>query len=112
MVSPYLDKAAVAAQDSPNLITVAVLFMTLLVAWQLFNFAWGIVMWWIRLVFWTLVSVAMVVLAGFVWQRGPEGALDDVVRWVSYLGDVGWEYAQVWWGYYMEYKEREKGSWK
>ena len=96
---PYLDAAAVRAQDSPGLISVGVLLLFILIALQILNVMRRIMMWWIRLVWWTSIGAVLVLFASVVYQRGPERTVEDAVGAARHLSDVWWREYRRWEGY-------------
>lgn len=99
LVMPYLDAAAVRAQDSPGLISVGVLVLFILIALQILNLVRRIMMWWIRVLWWLSLSAVLVLSASIVYQRGPERTVEDVVGAVRHLSDVWWREYRRWEGY-------------
>jgi Nuclear pore assembly and biogenesis len=96
---PYLNAAAIKAQDSPGIISVGVLLLFILIVLQILNMLRRIMMWWIRLLWWVSVGAVLVLFAGIVYQRGPEKTVEDVLRGVGHLSDVWWREYRRWEGY-------------
>lgn len=104
---PFLNAAAVKAQDSPGIISVGVLLLLILIALQILNVMRRIMMWWIRLVWWLTIGAVLVLFASVVYQRGPERTVEDVLSAARHLSDVWWREYRRWEGYQ---KGQQRGS--
>jgi hypothetical protein len=108
---PYLNQAAVLAQDSPGILSVGVLLLFVLIALQVLNMIRRIMMWWIRLVWWVTISSVIILLAAAVCERGPEKAVTDVIGWGKQLSEVWWQEYRKWDGYQKTHHTSIKGTW-
>jgi hypothetical protein len=107
-VGPYLDKAAVLAQDSPGLVMVGVLLLLLLVVMQLLNFVRRLVMFWVRLVARLLFWAAIGLLVAVVCQRGVGRSVEDVLGWARELSEVWWREYRRWEGYQNQQQQQQQ----
>ncbi|EOD47094.1 hypothetical protein GTA08_BOTSDO05432 [Neofusicoccum parvum] len=84
---------------NPDLASITLLVVVLLVSLKILNILYRAVMFWItlafRLVFWGTV----VVVGLFVWSRGVEGAVQDFLTWGRY-------WAGVWQSEYDRFQEQ------
>jgi ABC-type multidrug transport system fused ATPase/permease subunit len=99
IIMPYVNAAAVKAQDSPGIISVGVLLLFVLIALQILNVLRRIMMWWIRLLWWATIGAVLVLFASIVYQRGPEKTVEDAVRAARHLSEVWWREYRRWEGY-------------
>jgi hypothetical protein len=107
IILPYLNKAAILAQDSPGIITVGVLLLFLLISMQILNFLRRVLMFWIRLMTTVLFYGGLVLLGAAIWQRGVGRTADDMVAWGRELSEVWWREYRRWEGYQ---KQAQRGS--
>jgi hypothetical protein len=119
VILPYLNRAAVLAQDSPAILTVGVLLLLLLIAMQVLNFIRRVMMFWfrlcVRLAFWAVV----VLVISAVWQRGLQRTMEDLVGWGIELRDVWQKEYKRWDGYQNHHRSQApmgrtqaKASWR
>lgn len=94
-----LNRLAIYAHDSPAVITIAVLLLTLAVAFQILNFARKVVVFWTRLFAKLLLYGVVLVLAMTVYQRGMAATLGDLHAWASEIGEVWTREYSRWEGY-------------
>lgn len=84
---------------NPDIASITLLVIVLLVSLKILNILYRAVMFWItlafRLVFWGTV----VVLGLFIWSRGFDGAVQDLSTWAKYW--VG-----VWMSEYQRFQEQ------
>jgi len=120
LLFPYLNRALLLLQSSPNLISVGLLVLFLLIALQILNFVRRIMMWWIRVMWWVTVVSVLALVVSAVWQRGPERVGREVWEWGNHLSDVWWREYRRWDGYqkqqqYSQQKMRTgngRASWR
>jgi uncharacterized protein YggT (Ycf19 family) len=119
VILPYLNRAAVIAQDSPAILTVGVLLLFLLIAMQVLNFIRRVMVFWFRLcvklAFWAMV----VLVISAVWQRGLQRTMEDLVGWGMELRDVWQKEYKRWDGYQNQHRSQApmgrtqaKASWR
>lgn len=96
---PYLNKAAIMAQDSPGIITVGILLLFLLITMQILNFIRRVMMFWLRLVTRIMFWGGVVLLGAAVWQRGVGQSVEDIADWGRELSEVWWREYRRWEGY-------------
>jgi Nuclear pore assembly and biogenesis len=119
VILPYLNRAAVLAQDSPAILSVGVLLLLLLIAMQVLNFIRRLMVFWfrlcVRLAFWAVV----VLVISAVWQRGLQRTMEDLVGWGMELGDVWQKEYKRWDGYQNQHRSQShmgrtqaKASWR
>ena len=107
IILPYLNRAAVLAQDSPGIITVGVLLLFLLIAMQILNFIRRVMMFWIRLITRVMFWGVVVLMVAAVWQRGVGRTVDDIAEWGRELNEVWWREYRRWEGYQ---KQAQRGG--
>lgn len=112
IILPYLNKAAVLAQDSPAIISVGIFALIVLVALQVLNFAHRFFMFWVRLVTRIFFWGGLVLLGAAVWQRGVGRTAEDVVMWGNELRDVWWREYRKWEGYQNQGKVNAGVGWR
>lgn len=83
--------------QKPDLATIALLLIIILISLKLLNMFVQSVLFWFRMVRTFAFWGGLVALALWMWTRGPEGVLDDVNRWWT-----------VWDREYGYWKEREQ----
>jgi uncharacterized protein YggT (Ycf19 family) len=119
VILPYLNRAAVLAQDSPAILSVGVLLLLLLIAMQVLNFIRRVMVFWfrlcVRLAFWAVV----VLVISAVWQRGLQRTMEDLVGWGMELRDVWQKEYKRWDGYQNQHRSQShmgrtqaKASWR
>jgi hypothetical protein len=119
VILPYLNRAAVLAQDSPAILSVGVLLLLLLIAMQVLNFIRRLMVFWfrlcVRLAFWAVV----VLVISAVWQRGLQRTMEDLVGWGMELRDVWQKEYKRWDGYQNQHRSQPhmgrtqaKASWR
>ena len=119
VILPYLNRAAVLAQDSPAILSVGVLLLLLLIAMQVLNFIRRVMVFWfrlcVRLAFWAVV----VLVISAVWQRGLQRTMEDLVGWGMELRDVWQKEYKRWDGYQNQHRSQPhmgrtqaKASWR
>jgi hypothetical protein len=99
LILPYLNRAAVLAQDSPAILTVGVLLLFLLIAMQVLNFVRRVMMFWMRLVMRLVFWGGVAVLVSVVLQRGVGRTVEDLMGWGQELGEVWVTEYRRWEGY-------------
>jgi hypothetical protein len=109
---PYLNKAAVLAQDSPAIISVGVLLLFLLIAMQVLNFVRRVMVFWIRLMVRVTFWGGVVMLVAAVWQRGVGKTAEDAVGWGRELNEVWWREYRKWEGYQNQGRVNARASWR
>jgi len=103
LVTPLLNKLLVIAQDSPSIVVVGIFLLFFLVMMQVLALVRRLMMWTLRLVWWTGVAAVLAVVVSAVAQRGPERVVGDLGRWAAHIGEV-------WWREYEGYKRRQEGG--
>lgn len=105
---PYLNRLAVFAQESPSVVSLAVLLLVLAIMLQILSWVRRMMVWWFRLVTRVMFWGTVVVLASVVWQRGLGRTLQDVMMWGEELSDVWWREYRRWEGY--QNMRRDQGA--
>ncbi|KAF2472276.1 uncharacterized protein BDR25DRAFT_303001 [Lindgomyces ingoldianus] len=80
----------------PDLATILTLAILLLISLKILDMAYRAVMFWVKLIFRLVVWGSVAGIALWVWQRGPDGFVDDVQglfefwqeRYEEYAGEV------------------------
>ena len=67
----------------PDLATIALLLVVIFVSLKILDILWQTVMFWLRMVRRVVFWGGLVVLAAWMWTRGPEGVVEDVGYWVG-----------------------------
>jgi hypothetical protein len=112
IILPYLNNAALMAQDSPGIITVGILLLFLLIAMQILNFIRRVMMFWIRLMTRIMFWGGVVLLGAAVCQRGVGRSVEDIAEWGRELSDVWWKEYRRWEGYQNQARRSStRGSW-
>jgi hypothetical protein len=106
---PYLNRAAVLAQDSPGIITIGLLLLFLLIAMRILAFVSRILMFWLRLATTLFFYAGLVLVFAAIWQRGVGRTADDLVSWGSELREVWWREYRRWDGYQNQ-AQRGRGN--
>ncbi|KAK1068766.1 hypothetical protein LTR74_005424 [Friedmanniomyces endolithicus] len=83
----------------PDLATLALLLVIVLVSLKIVDMLWQTLLFWVRLVRRLLFWGGAVGLAVWLWSRGPAGVVEDVGYWVG-----------AWRMEYAGWKEREMGA--
>jgi hypothetical protein len=73
----------VVTQSQPSLGTVAVLLIVLLLSIKIFNYIINAVLFWVYLVVKLIFYGSLILFGFYVYQRGPEGVIEDVQGFVS-----------------------------
>jgi hypothetical protein len=81
-------------------VVVGILLLFFVVAMQILSFVRRIMMFTLRLIWWSAIAAVLVAVGSVIWQRGPERVLDDVVSWGSHL-------SEFWWGEYEKHKQAQ-----
>lgn len=67
----------------PDLATIALLLVVIFVSLKILDILWQTLMFWVRMVRRVVFWGGLVVLAMWMWTRGPEGVVEDVGYWVG-----------------------------
>lgn len=67
----------------PDLATIALLLVVIFVSLKILDILWQTLMFWLRMVRRVLFWGTLVVLAVWMWSRGPAGVMEDVGYWVE-----------------------------
>lgn len=92
-ISPLIEQVA----HKPDLATVALLLVILLVSLKLVNMVYQTVLFWLRMVRRVVIWGGMASIAIWLYSRGPEGAAADLQYWY-----------QTWTGEYQRWKDQER----
>jgi hypothetical protein len=72
--SPLLNRVS----TSPDLASIALLLVILVLSLQLLNLLWRAVTFWVRLVSRVVTWVTIIGLGLWLWNRGPDGVMEDI----------------------------------
>lgn len=67
----------------PDLATIALLLVVIFVSLKILDILWQTLMFWVRLVRRVVFWGGLVVLAMWMWTRGPEGVIEDLSYWAG-----------------------------
>nr|POE49278.1 hypothetical protein CFP56_32428 [Quercus suber] len=76
---PLIDQVA----RKPDLTSIALLIIILFFSIKILGMVLNSIFGWIRLVFRLVFWISLVVVGMWMWQRGPEGVVDDFQYWVG-----------------------------
>jgi hypothetical protein len=91
-VLPLIDQVS----RKPDLATIALLLIIVLVSLKILDMLWQTLLFWIRLARRVIFWGGLAVLALWMWNRGPEGMMEDVGYW-----------QETWSSEYTYWKDRE-----
>ena len=74
LFSPLLNKIT----TSPDLASLALLLISLVVSLVILDMLWRAVVYWVRLFFKLVFWVSVIGVGFWVWSRGPDGLMEDV----------------------------------
>lgn len=66
----------------PDLATIALLLIIVLVSLKILDMLWQTVKFWLRLARRIVLFAGLAALALWLWSRGPDGVMDDIGYWV------------------------------
>lgn len=88
-----------AVTQKPDLATIALVLLILLLSLKLLNMLWTAVIFWVRLAYRIVFWGGLAAVALWMWTRGPDGVVEDLGYW-----------AGAWNEEYKYWKEREVGG--
>ena len=96
-VKSYLLPIVDQISQKPDLATIALLLIIVLVSLKSLDMLYQTIMFWVRLVRRVLFWGGLVALALWMYTRGPEGVADDAQYWFN-----------TWNGEYQKFKDQER----
>jgi hypothetical protein len=97
LLKSYLTPIIAQITSKPDLASIALLLVILFVSFKLLNMALQSVLFWFRMIKRVAFWVGLAALALWMYNRGPEGAVEDVQQ-----------LAETWTGEYQHWKEQER----
>jgi hypothetical protein len=91
-VLPLIDQVS----RKPDLATIALLLIIVLVSLKILDMLWQTLLFWFRLARRILFWGGLAALALWMWNRGPDGMMEDITYWQG-----------VWSSEYRQLKDRE-----
>lgn len=83
LLKTYTTTLTNALTQKPDLATLALLLLILILSLKLLNMLLNTVLFWIRLAFRVVFWSALGLLGVWMWTRGPEGVLEDLGMWAG-----------------------------
>lgn len=107
ILDPLLARLDAILTNSPDIVVLFVLVLVLVLVVQVLAWVRRVMLWITGLVFRALFWAAVVAGLAFVWQRGPEQTVRDVVVVVSKVAGYGAALRDVWLSEYRRYEAQE-----
>lgn len=83
----------------PDLTTIALLLVIVLVSLKILDMLYQTVLWWLRMIKSAVFWGGLIGLALWMYTRGPDGVAEDIQHW-----------ANTWSGEYQYWKEQERNQ--